>query len=177
VVLHVPTPGNVFATRFTACIGDTILLTATQGRRYQWYRNDTLVSGAIGVVLNATVSGVYSAAIDDGTCAVRTTNSIKLQFDACLPDTKVFVPTAFTPNRNGTNDVLRPIFYHVTSLRYFKIYNRWGQQVFETSVLGKGWDGTLNGSPQPPETYSWVLECTAKTGELVNKSGRSLLIR
>lgn len=177
VTLHTPAATNVFATRFTACVGDTISLTASLGASYQWYRNDSLLTGATGIVYQATVSGLYKASVNDGTCASQTVNTIRLQFDFCLPDTRVFVPTAFTPNRNGANDVLRPIFYHVSRLAYFRVYNRWGQQVFETNVIGRGWDGTLNGTPQPAETYSWILECTGKNGEVIKQSGRSLLIR
>jgi gliding motility-associated-like protein len=87
------------------------------------------------------------------------------------------VPTGFTPNRNGVNDVLRPILYNVAELRYFKVYNRWGQLVFQTSEKGKGWDGTLKGNRQPAETYSWIVECTDRDGNPVKESGRSVLIR
>ena len=62
-------------------------------------------------------------------------------------------------------------------MKYFKIYNRWGQQVYNTNVPGNGWDGTIKGAPQPAETYSWILECIDKTGETIKLSGRSLLIR
>ncbi|MDQ6608377.1 MAG: gliding motility-associated C-terminal domain-containing protein, partial [Bacteroidota bacterium] len=62
-------------------------------------------------------------------------------------------------------------------LRYFKVYNRWGQQVFQTNVKGKGWDGTINGLQQPSETYSWILECIDANGKSIKQSGRSLLIR
>jgi gliding motility-associated-like protein len=67
--------------------------------------------------------------------------------------------------------------YHIQELRYFKVYNRWGQQVFQTSVIGKGWDGMINGLPQPAETYSWILECKDVNGNTIKQSGRSLLIR
>jgi gliding motility-associated-like protein len=62
-------------------------------------------------------------------------------------------------------------------VKYFKVYNRWGQEVFQTNEAGKGWDGTLKGSPQPSENYSWILECVGKNGNVIKQSGRSLLIR
>jgi gliding motility-associated-like protein len=91
-------------------------------------------------------------------------------------DTAVIVPTAFTPNNNGTNDRLKPIPINLNELHYFKVFNRWGQLVFDTKVLGEGWDGNLKGKPQPTETYTWILECIIGN-RTVKKSGRSVLIR
>jgi gliding motility-associated-like protein len=162
-----------------ACNGRPITLTASSGNAYQWYRNDTAIDGATERSYKAMVSGVYSVSIDYGTCIVRALNTANLRFQECaaIPETNVFVPTAFTPNKNGENDVLRPILYNIASLRYFKVYNRWGQVVFETNEMGKGWDGTIKGSLQPTETYSWILQCTDNNGNVIKKSGRSLLIR
>lgn len=172
-------PGSITFTRTTACFTDSLPLTASGGVSYQWLRDDTPVTGATRIQYEAKESGLYSVLISDGTCAVKASNTVRLEFKACTPifDPRVFVPTAFTPNRNGMNDVLRPIFYNITTLTYFKVYNRWGQQVFATATAGKGWDGTKDGIPQPPETYSWILECVGKNGEVVKQSGRSLLIR
>ncbi len=179
VTAQIVFPGSITFTRTTACFTDSLPLTASGGVSYKWYRNDTLIIGATKATYQAKQSGVYSVNISDGTCDVKASNPVKLEFKACTPifDPRAFVPTAFTPNRNGTNDVLRPIFYNVVTLHYFKVYNRWGQQVFETSTTGKGWDGTKDGVPQPPETYSWILECVGKDGEIIKESGRSFLIR
>jgi gliding motility-associated-like protein len=67
--------------------------------------------------------------------------------------------------------------HNIASLGYFKVYNRWGQMVFQTNVMGKGWDGTINGVQQPTETYTWLLECTDNDGNIIKLSGRSVLIR
>ncbi|HEV7329993.1 MAG TPA: gliding motility-associated C-terminal domain-containing protein, partial [Flavisolibacter sp.] len=162
-----------------ACNGQSITLTASAGNTYQWYRNDTAINGATSRSYNATIAGNYSVVIQNGTCSVRATNTAQIQFQDCIstPETNVFVPTAFTPNRNNENDVLRPVFYNIASLSYFKVYNRWGQLVFETNQMGQGWDGTIKGVQQPTETYSWILQCTDNNGNHIKKSGRSLLIR
>lgn len=157
------------------CSGSAVTLTASSGTAYQWYRNDTIINGANSGIYNAVSGGIYSVFISNGTCNVLASNKVSAKFQACLP--KIFVPTAFTPNKNGTNDVLRPLLYNVAELRYFKVYNRWGQQVFETATQGKGWDGAIQGAQQPAETYSWILECTGLNGETIKQSGRSLLIR
>ncbi|MFN2438336.1 MAG: gliding motility-associated C-terminal domain-containing protein [Chitinophagaceae bacterium] len=57
------------------------------------------------------------------------------------------------------------------------VYNRWGQLVFTTNTMGKGWDGKIHGIPQPSETYTWILACIDIEGKPIKQSGRSLLIR
>ncbi|MBD0289192.1 MAG: gliding motility-associated C-terminal domain-containing protein, partial [Flavisolibacter sp.] len=62
-------------------------------------------------------------------------------------------------------------------LVYFKVFNRWGQLVFQNNTIGKGWDGTFNGIQQPTEIYTWILECIDNNGKTIRQSGRSLLLR
>src|SRR5207244_6796245 len=70
--------------------------------------------------------------------------------------TVIFVPTAFSPDGNGTNDVLRPLG-EMGGLEYFKVYNRWGQLIFETKDIGTGWNGKFKGIDQPSDTYTWFM--------------------
>src|SRR4030095_14870271 len=65
---------------------------------------------------------------------------------------QIFVPTAFTPNGDGKNDLFRPIVVSIKKMEYFRVYNRWGQMVFSTTVNGKGWDGTIDGKVQSTNT-------------------------
>ena len=89
----------------------------------------------------------------------------------------VFVPTAFTPNNDGKNDVLRPIAAGIKRFDYFNIYNRWGQLVFSTQVSGKGWDGRINGEPQASNTYVWMVKAVDFNGAAYLKKGMVTLIR
>jgi gliding motility-associated-like protein len=178
VTRHDVIPGTITpATAPVACVGTSVELRASTGTAYQWYRNDSVITGARLFRYLATTAGEYSVVISNGTCAVAASNKVKLAFQPCVLEPKVFVPTAFTPNKNGANDLLRPIFYNVVELKYFKVFNRWGQEVFQTNEAGKGWDGLLKGAPQPADTYSWILECIGKNGVTIKQSGRSLLIR
>ncbi len=88
-----------------------------------------------------------------------------------------FIPSAFTPNGDGLNDVFKPIVAGIAEFRYFRVFNRWGQLVFETAQAGKGWDGTINGNPQPAGTY--IVSAAGKdyNGRLVEKRGTMVLIR
>jgi uncharacterized delta-60 repeat protein/gliding motility-associated-like protein len=94
-----------------------------------------------------------------------------------LDRAEVFVPKAFTPNRNGVNDVLRPIPVSVPLIVYFRIYNRWGQLVFETQTVGEGWNGMYKGVAQPADTYTWTFEGKDTDGNTIRRSGKSILIR
>ena len=88
------------------------------------------------------------------------------------------VPTAFTPNGDGLNDYLYPLSGFKASNLEFRVYNRYGQLLFSTRDWTRKWDGTVNGSPQPPGTYVWTLSYTHKdTGQQVFQKGTAVLIR
>lgn len=89
----------------------------------------------------------------------------------------VFVPTAFTPNGDGKNDILKPIVAGMKQFEQFSVFNRWGQQVFSTQSNGKGWDGTVNGVPQSPGTYVWWVKASDYKGAPYFKKGTVILIK
>ena len=89
----------------------------------------------------------------------------------------IFVPTGFSPNEDGKNDVLKPIPVGIVQLNYFTIFNRWGQSIFTTKQIGSGWDGTLNGIKQPSGTYVFITEGIDYLGRKVTKKGTVVLIR
>ncbi len=90
---------------------------------------------------------------------------------------EIFVPSAFTPNGDGRNDILIPIPVGIVSLDYFRIYNRWGQMLFSTSELNKGWDGNANGNPQQSGTYVYMAQGTDYLGNKIFRKGTVVLIR
>jgi gliding motility-associated-like protein len=68
------------------------------------------------------------------------------------------MPTAFTPNRDGKNDYCRPLLFGDVVKFHFTIYDRWGQRVFETTDLQKGWDGNISGVAIATGVFVWT--CT-----------------
>ncbi len=70
----------------------------------------------------------------------------------------LLVPNAFTPNGDGLNDLFKPIIRCPTVTYLLRIYNRWGQRVFETADAGAGWDGRFEGEAQPSDLYVWTVE-------------------
>ncbi len=90
----------------------------------------------------------------------------------------VHVPTAFTPNNDGQNDYLYPLNAYLAEDLLFRVYNRYGQMVFQTRDWTKKWDGTFKGQKQPEGSYIWMLQFTnSRTGQKVFRKGASLLIR
>lgn len=89
----------------------------------------------------------------------------------------MFIPNAFTPNKDGQNDVFRPILAGIAEFNFFRIYNRMGQLLFETSQAGKGWDGTINGKPQPPGTYVYTAAGKNYLNKPVFYKGTVVLVR
>jgi gliding motility-associated-like protein len=89
----------------------------------------------------------------------------------------IYVPTGFTPNGDGRNDVFIPFPVGIKSLNYFRVYNRWGQLVFSANALHKGWDGRINGREQSTGTYVWMAEGITNQGKVITKRGTVTLIR
>ncbi len=90
---------------------------------------------------------------------------------------EIYVPSAFTPNGDGLNDRLYPIPVGIKELRYFRVYNRWGQVVHQSASAGQGWDATIGGVKQPTGTFVWMAEGVDYKGNLVRRKGTVTLIR
>jgi gliding motility-associated-like protein len=100
----------------------------------------------------------------------------------CKPVKVIFkglvdVANAFSPNGDGQNDVIYVKGYGIEELE-FRIYNRWGELVFETNDINIGWDGTYKGIPQEMEVYVYTLRAKFKDGrESGLKRGNITLLR
>jgi gliding motility-associated-like protein len=90
----------------------------------------------------------------------------------------LWVPTAWSPhNKDGHNDFLYPFHVNIVELRYFRVFNRWGELVFETKTLDHGWDGIYKGVPQVMDTYTWTVEAVGNDGTIFKKAGNAMLLR
>jgi gliding motility-associated-like protein len=101
------------------------------------------------------------------------TDTMHIRVFKTLPD--IFVPNAFAPN--GRNNVLRPIPVGISTLEFFRVYNRWGQLVFQTIDSRHGWDGRLAGKLQDGGTYVWIVQGKDYTGKTVSRRGTAVLVR
>jgi len=110
-------------------------------------------------------------------CAERT-----FTFNILVIPERVFAPNAFTPNNDAVNDKFRLIAdgeQELVTVKHLKIYNRWGEKVFEGSgtVPEVAWDGTHDGKPAPSDVYVWVAEVGYLTGKEEQLRGDVALLR
>jgi gliding motility-associated-like protein len=90
---------------------------------------------------------------------------------------ELYVPNAFTPNGDGLNDLFYPFPVGIKSINYFKVFNRWGQLLFSSTTLYKGWDGKLRGVEQPSGVYAFMAQGVDKNDKLLTRQGTVMLIR
>ena len=158
------------------CLGDSVLLSALNyvpENLYMWspahffeQRNVNRVYGTI------QRSGyVYLTVTDPFGCSAR--DSVLFNAQACC---QVYFPSAFTPNGDHKNDVFRPVTIGNHVVHQFRIVNRWGQTVFESSNETGAWDGNFNGVPQDIGVYYYYFkyDCDGKT---LDEKGEVTLIR
>lgn len=116
---------------------------------------------------------VYSlTAVTDIGCTA--TDNVKINV---FKSPGVLVPTGFTPNHDGLNDVLRPRYNGIKRLDYFAIYDRWGQIIFKTNDMTKGWDGSFNGRELGTGVFVWIANAEAFDGNKYQLRGTTTLVK
>lgn len=103
--------------------------------------------------------------------------TIDTQYVKAIDQVEVFVPTAFTPNKDGKNDYLRPVALGVKEFRYFRIFNRWGNLLYEMRGEQNGWDGLSQGVAQQTQTVVWMYEGIGVDNKVYIKKGTAVLLR
>lgn len=162
----------------TVVTGQPLQLLATGGIIYAWSPatglNNTGIADPIATLTGATDSVIYKARVYD-VAGCYADDYVTVRIFKTPPD--IFVPTGFTPNGDGRNDVLKPIPVGIKTFSYFRVYNRWGQLLYQTSAIGQGWDGTISGTQQPAGTYVFMTEGIDYTDKPVLRKGTAVLIR
>ena len=102
------------------------------------------------------------------------TDQIKIQV---YKGPEIYVPNAFTPNRDSKNDVLKAIPVGIRTFNYFRIYDRWGKLIFSTTNPDIGWDGRFKGTEQSTATYVWMAEGIDYLGKIVRRKGSVIILR
>lgn len=96
--------------------------------------------------------------------------------DILVKETVMDMPNAFHPG-NGPNNVFKPSKRGIAQLKSFNVYNRWGQKVFETTNIDKGWDGTFHDKAQPVGVYIYTIDAVTDSGKPFTRQGNVTLIR
>ena len=176
VIVSVDAIFQAYAGRDTSVvINEPVALNGTGGVTYLWQPATWLSNPTIANPIATPKENItyQLTAISKGGC--KAMDEIQINVYKIAPG--FYVPSGFTPNNDGNNDVIRPILMGMRSLKLFRIYNRWGQLLFTTSEKGKGWDGTFKGSQQDPGTFVWMAEGVTYLGENLKKQGTVVLLR
>lgn len=118
----------------------------------------------------------------DQTYAIEITTAsgcvtVDTQVVKTVKEAAIYVPTAFTPNNDGLNDRLKPTLMGIKQLKYFRVFNRWGQLLYQSTSENPGWDGSAGGIPQGSGAVVWMVEGIAITGNIIIKKGTCVLVR
>ena len=156
--------------------GDTSLCTNTglllslnvNNAHFAWQDNST------DSFYNVTSSGTYSVTVTNNCGSSTAQKRVEIYIDECA----LLIPTAFSPNNDGKNDVFRAISRCPVEKFTIRIFNRWGQEIFESNDINSGWDGTFKNIAQPLDVYVYYIEyynyCKAA---LDKRSGNITLLR
>jgi gliding motility-associated-like protein len=150
------------------CPGNSVVLNPAIDPAWQLQWNDG-VTNAERTVANP---GVYKLTASNFCGAFS--DEVIISKGAC----KVYIPTAFTPNQDGTNDLFRALGVDLVTSFHLKIFNRWGEMIFETKDKTKGWNGRYKRAEADTGVYIYVLEFVESISpEQQYRKGTFLLIR
>gem|GEM_PF-5121786 len=149
------------------CLNDTLSLNAGPGFvNYLW-------SDGIRTQLNLIAQpGVYTVEATD-TSGCISTGTVTISNKLCVND--IYIPTAFAPG--GNNKILKPSASLPFSKYHFQVFSRWGQQLFETSDINKGWDGKFKGKEISGGVLVWICTYQFEGKQLNVKKGTVVLVR
>ena len=152
------------------CAANSFVLNAgNSGCTYNWS------TGSVSQAITITTSGTYSVSVSCAVCP-PVSDDISIAFTSQF--SSLYFPNTFTPDKNGINDIFKGsgegiVFYNL------KIFNRWGEMIFETSDLGDGWDGKHKDVLEKYDVYVWVADysysCAPK--KKLRKYGNVLLLK
>ena len=132
-----------------------------------------------GITVKPTQNTEYMVEVKNaGGCAARDRVTV---FVICNGD-NVFVPNQFSPNDDGTNDLFYPRGKGVFKIKTMRIFNRWGEAVFEKSSFNSndasaGWDGKYKGAKLNADVYVYILELICDNNSMLSFRGNVTLVR
>lgn len=155
--------------------GRSASLEATGGMNFRWEPVDNLATPQSATTEASPFSSTTYTVSAENRFGCKATDSVTVTVEA---KTILAVPTAFSPDDNGTNDTFHIIDHlNIKELTKYEVYNRWGEKVFQGENINDSWDGTHAGEEQAMDTYIYVIEAINLDGETITRSGNVTLIR
>ena len=128
-------------------------------------------TGQTSPTITINKAGMYSVEVTGNSCVVA--DSVLVSWGDC----DVSLPTAFTPNHDGLNDLFGVAGGFAYISFYMQIFDRWGNLLFVANDPSQKWDGTYKGKPMPNGAYSWILSYTNVRGYKIFLPGTVMVIR
>ncbi|MBX7093679.1 MAG: gliding motility-associated C-terminal domain-containing protein [Flavobacteriales bacterium] len=168
---------NATADDYTIMIGQsTVLHASPNGYTYSWSPSSTLDNPNIQhPTATPDVTTIYTVTVSNNGCSLTDTVMVKVLEFVC-GEPNIYVPNAFTPNGDGENDLLFVRGNNITKL-LFRVFDRWGELVFETTNQSIGWDGKFKDRDCDPAVFVWYVEATCEGGDEYFQKGNVTLIR
>jgi gliding motility-associated-like protein len=175
---------QIFVENFVPFAGnDTIIVkeekvqfNAHGGTKYSWappdHLSDTDIYNPVGYFPDTGRYTYFVHVVSPYGCEGTDTMTVRVVNQAAF-----LVPSAFTPNGDGINDYFKPVSVGYRNLKYFRVFNRWGQNVYYSTELEMGWDGTYKGQNADMGTYFWEICYTDRFGTTGFMKGDVILVR
>lgn len=142
------------------------------GAVYTWSTGQTGTS----ITVDPTVNTTYTVSVTDPNgCTGSGTINVVVRTVNCT-EKEEYLPNAFTPNEDNINDILYVKSNVITDMELV-IYNRWGQEVFSSTDINKGWDGSCDGKKLSPDAYAYYLKGTCLNGDTFIKKGNVSILK
>lgn len=156
--------------------GEQVHFNATGGIQYTWlppdHLSDTNIYNPVGYFPDTGHYTYFLHVVSPYGCEGNDTMSVRVVNQAAF-----LVPNAFTPDGDGVNDYFKPVSVGYRNLRYFRVFNRWGQNVYYTTELELGWDGTYKSKKADLGTYYWEISYTDRFGTTGFMKGDVILVK
>jgi gliding motility-associated-like protein len=176
IVIETPRPGITYPLLYSIMNIPADLQARTFGISVLWqpssYLNDPAIVNPV-FKASTELDQLYSIRIKtEAGCTTVDNQLVKV-----IKEVKIYVPTAFTPDNNGLNDYIKPIMLGIKELKYFRIYNRGGQLVYDHSPNQPGWDGKIGGLLQSTGVFVWMFRGIGWDKKTHTQKGTLALIR
>jgi gliding motility-associated-like protein len=174
VLIEPPKPGVSYPVLYLLANSPATLQARSFGQTVAWQPANFLTSPTTGTpVFTGSADEVYTIQITTAAgCITIDTQAVKI-----VTKVDIMVPTAFTPNGDGRNDILRPFLFGLKELVYFRVYNRWGQLLYETKTQHQGWNGRYGGKLLGNEVVVWIAEGIGMDGTRHSRKGTTVCVQ
>ena len=150
------------------CKGAALELNITGYSLYNWS------SGENTAKITIRTGGEYKLTVTDANNCTGTDSITIIEKTGCIP---IGIPNAFTPDKDGVNDIFKPVVNAELQDYRMQIFNRWGQSIFISTAVSSGWDGTFKNSIPVAGVYVYLIKYKTKNGEWIQHKGTVTLLR